>query len=142
MKHSLSLVWLVLIARILCGQSLLDIAGTWEGSGTIVVSWCTQDTLAFHLVITTDGDINGSIGDAIITSAELNNNHLGENDYLIVAKLKGPLIECEGITRSIMRIGLKRNGEVLEGSFQTSGKLFGKKEDGILSGTNLVLHYP
>lgn len=141
-KYSLSLVWLVLIARILCGQSFLELAGTWEGSGDIVVNWCSQDTLAFSLVITTDGDVSGKIGDAVITSAEIEKNTIGENDYLIIAKLKGALIECDGISRSTMRIGIKRNGELLQGSFQTNGKLFGKREDGILSGTNLMLHYP
>lgn len=141
MKYSLSLVWLVLIARSICGQSVFELAGNWQGTGHIVVNWCTQDTLFFDIDITTDGDIAGHIGDAIITSADIEKNNIGENDYVLVLKLKGSLIECEGITRSVMRIGVKRVDNELHGSFQSSGKLFGKKEDGILSGTGLILRY-
>ncbi|MBK7109057.1 MAG: hypothetical protein IPH61_07935 [Bacteroidetes bacterium] len=142
MKNSFILVWLVLIAHTIYGQSLLELAGTWEGTGHIAVDWCSQDTLKFHFIITTDGDVNGNIGDALITSAEITQNNNIENAYLIIAKLKGSVIECEGISRSTMRIELLRNGELLEGNFQSSGKLFGKKEDGILSGANLILNYP
>ena len=141
MRYFVSLVWLVLAACTSYGQPFYEWSGNWIGHSHITVDWCEQDTLSFDLQITTDGDLTGNIGDAVIKSGSIEAVEGQPNSYVIYAKLRGSLIECEAIKRTVIYINLSKKGDVATGDFYTEGRSLGKKESGVLTGNDLMLVY-
>ncbi len=132
----------MLSARSLFGQSALELAGNWHGNGKITTAWCEQDTLHFDFTISTDDEITGRIGDAIILNGYTERDLInGDTSYIITIKLKGNLIECQEIRRSKIVLIVKRNENLVTGSFYTEGAIFGHKADGSITGTALMLYY-
>ncbi len=123
-------------------QSTLELIGHWSGKGAIVADWCDQDSLAFDFSITTEGEISGTIGDAVITNSSYIIASTREDfKYELYLPLKGNIIECESVKRSRMTLLLNKDGEKLAGIFYSEGSFFGKKTTGILNGHSLVLLY-
>src|SRR5262245_10266898 len=88
-------------------------AGHWEGNARIIVVWSRQKNLPVALDIDAGGRVTGKIGDALLTEGRLRKNRgwLDRNlkiktDYIIVGKLKGPIVAREGITRSEIKMPL------------------------------------
>lgn len=126
-------------------------AGHWEGSAQIVVSWCHQTKLPVKIDIHADGSVTGTVGDAKLTEGRFQRNRgwLGRklnlwSDYIITGGLSGAIVAAEGITRSGVKMPLNFSGDAFAGGVNTSGSGFegfdGKKGEGTwLAAGNLKL---
>jgi hypothetical protein len=120
--------------------------GQWNGNARIIVTWCRQPTLPVSVNIQTNGDVTGKVGDAALTSGYLKRNrgwlgrklHL-KTDYVIVGKLKGPIVPREQISRSGVSIPLNFTGTNFVGGVHTSGTHVGGKKRMVLSAGSLTL---
>lgn len=141
-RDKIVIIIVILAARSLSGQSVFELAGNWHGNGKITTTWCEQDTLHFDFTISTDDEITGRIGDAVILGGVTEKDETsGDVSYIITIKLKGNLIECQDIRRSKMVLLVRRNDNLMTGNFYTEGALFGRKPDGAIIGTSLALYY-
>jgi hypothetical protein len=118
--------------------------GYWQGEGRIIVAWSEKKTISFDLQIHENGNVTGSIGDAIITQGRIKLNNkvwrwLGNKKYIIDADLNHFLNKKEKIKRESIRIFLDFKRPFLTGGFHTSGSKFGGKEKMVLSGTHIKL---
>jgi len=118
--------------------------GEWKGECKIIVSWCEQDRLAFHLIIGSDGRVEGSIGDASIADGSVSKNswflaRLGKPQYIIEATLDGSIVATEEIHRESITLLVDIDDAELEGGFRTSGSKLGGKETMAMSGSSLRL---
>lgn len=142
MRFGIVFIIVMLTVGCVSGQSALELAGNWHGNGKITTTWCEQDTLHFDFTISTDDEISGRIGDAVIISGVTEKDRgPGEFTYIITIKLKGSLIECQDIKRSRIVLIVNRNENLVTGNFYTEGSLFGHKTDGSIIGTSLLLYY-
>jgi hypothetical protein len=121
-----------------------EMIGEWQGDGKIVVTWCKQDRLAIRLYIRADGKVSGMVGDAIITDGSVRKNNwfldwMGNPEYVIEARLDGPIVEAEGIRRESIELLLDIDGHELLGGFHTNGSKTGGKESMIMTVTPLRL---
>ena len=119
-------------------------AGQWMGQSKIIVSWCEQEYLDFDLNIDENGRVSGIAGDAIIVEGKIKNNSwilrlLGNTDYILDAKLDGPIIKTENIHRERIKLLLDFNGESFKGEFRSSSSKFGGKENMQMAGVKLLL---
>ena len=81
--------------------------GYWQGEGRIIVAWSEKKTISFDLQIHENGNVTGSIGDAIITQGRIKLNNkvwrwLGNKKYIIDADLNHFLNKKEKIKRESM----------------------------------------
>ncbi|MFC1693017.1 hypothetical protein ACFL1R_05895 [Candidatus Latescibacterota bacterium] len=118
--------------------------GLWTGEGKIIVTWSEKKYISFELLIDENGNVNGTIGDAIIHNGKLKHNNiiyrlLGNKDYIIDVKLSNFLIEKEKIKRESIRIFLDFKNPFFIGGFHSSGSIFGGKEKMKFSGTKIKL---
>jgi hypothetical protein len=118
--------------------------GEWQGDGKIIVTWCKQGRLQFHIFVRADARVSGSVGDAVITEGVIKKNHwfldwLGNPEYVIEAKLRGPVVAPEGIQRESIIILVDLVHHELQGGFHTSGAKVGGKDSMVLSGTSVTL---
>jgi hypothetical protein len=142
MRFGIVFIIVMLTVGCVSGQSALELAGNWHGNGKITTTWCEQDTLHFDFTISTDDEISGRIGDAVIISGVTEKDRgQGEFTYIITIKLKGSLIECQDIKRSRIVLIVNRNENLVTGNFYTEGSMFGRKSDGSIIGTSLLLYY-
>jgi hypothetical protein len=109
--------------------------GRWDGMGQVVVPFPRQRTLPVTVVIVSDDDVSGSIGDA-----EFHDGRFREDPdpagsllrwrtrYVITANLEGPVIRAENIWRTSVRIALNWVGDHFEGGLTTNGWTSGGRE--------------
>lgn len=121
-----------------------ELIGEWQGEGDIVVTWCQQQTLPIHLFIRADRKVSGTVGDASITVGSVRKNNwflvwLGNPEYVVEARLDGPLVAAEAIQRVSIELVVDVNGHQLEGGFHTSGTPAGGKDSMSMAGTAVVL---
>ena len=109
--------------------------GHWEGSGRIVVAWCSQQRLAVGIDIHPDGSVTGKIGDATLRKGRFTRNRgwLGRKlnlatDYIITGDLAGPIVAAEGITRASVKMPLDFADGHFDAGVNTSGSMFGGKK--------------
>lgn len=121
-------------------------AGHWEGSARIIVTWCQQTNLPVAVDIRADGSVTGKIGDATLTNGSLKRNRgwLGrklnvKTDYIITGSLSGPIVAAESITRSSVKVPVNFRGGTFVGGVHTSGSKVGGKDRMILSAASLKL---
>ena len=121
------------------------LAGRWEGSATIVVQWVEQPELRIALKIHEDRRVEGRVGGAALVGGRLKRNRgalgrlLGLNtDYLIEAKLFGPIVPDANIRATRIWIPFDVVEGRLEGGLSTSRKFGGPGRSG-LSATKMVL---
>lgn len=126
--------------------TLDSMSGVWCGSARIVVNWTREKRLGVQLAIAPSGDVTGRIGDAQLLAARLKTNRgpVGKmlnikTDYIVVGKLRGPIIAAEGITRASVKVPLNWTGSELRGGVGTDGSAFGGKERMVLTAQRLVL---
>jgi hypothetical protein len=84
-----------------------EYVGKSEGKAEIFVSWCKQDSLPYSFTVQPDGKVVGFVGDALLVNGifEKNRSVIGKmlhirTNYIIRAKLVGPIIEKENIVRN------------------------------------------
>ena len=113
-------------------------AGTWQGKGEITCAWCKQREIGIEMTIAANGAVTGKIGDATLDAARLTKNVVRPDTlptkFVIKAKLVGPLVASQGVTRATIDIGVDLTGEQLTGAFVTNGDLSGTKETSRLAG--------
>jgi hypothetical protein len=126
--------------------SLDSMAGVWCGSARIVVDWTVQKNLGLRLTIDRSGNVTGQVGDAELTSGRVKANRgpVGRmlnmrTDYIIVGKLRGPIIAAESVSRSEVKIPVNWTGSEFRGAVHTDGSSFGGKGRMVLSASQLVL---
>lgn len=105
-------------------------AGHWEGSARLIVSWCHQPNLTVSLDIHADGSVTGKIGDAVLTGGRFKSNRgwLGRKlnlatDYIVTGNLDGAIVAAEGIVRDTIYIPLDLKDNAFVGGINTSGSL-------------------
>ena len=118
--------------------------GLLKGESKIIVTWCEKKYISFELHVDENGNVNGTIGDAIINNGKIKHNYiiyrlLGNSEYIIDGNLSNFLIEKEEIKRESIRIFLDFKRPFFTGGFHTSGSKFGGKEKMKFSGTNIKL---
>jgi hypothetical protein len=92
--------------------------------------------------VSPDDEVSGRIGDAIITGGTTESAPgTAGCSYIIRVKLRGSIIECEDVKRSTMVMLVNCDGDTMTGRFYTEGFIFGRKDDGSLTGTDLRLYY-
>ena len=121
-----------------------EMIGEWQGDGKVIVTWCKQGRLAIHLYIRADGKVSGMVGDALITDGFVRKNNwfldwMGNPEYVIEARLDGPIVEAENIRRESIELLLDIDGHELQGGFHTSGSKTGGKESMIMTVTSIRL---
>ena len=121
-----------------------QLIGEWQGDGRIIVTWCKQKQLPIHIFIRADRKVSGTVGDASITAGRIRKNNwfltwLGNSEYVIEAKLDGPIVAAENIRRESIQLLLDTDGHLLEGGFHTSGSEAGGKASMAMSGTAVML---
>ena len=106
--------------------------GIWTGEGEIIVAWCEQKKLPVSLEIAPDRSVTGKIGDAKLVDGKLKRNRgaIGrklniKTDYIITGRLRGAIVETEGITRAGVSLPLNFDGKRFSGGLHTSGRKFG-----------------
>jgi hypothetical protein len=113
-------------------------AGTWQGKGEITCAWCKQREIGIEMTIAANGAVTGKIGDATLDAARLTRNVVRPDSlptkFVVKAKLVGPLVASQGVTRATIDIGVDLTGEQLTGAFVTNGDLSGTKETSRLAG--------
>ena len=126
--------------------ALDSLSGVWCGSAPIMVNWTIEKKLGVRLAIAPPGDVTGQIGDAQLVAGRVKANRgaVGKmlsikTDYIVVGKLKGPIIAAEKITRSTVKIPLNWTGSELKGGLGTDGSAFGGKEQMVLTAQDLAL---
>lgn len=100
--------------------------GHWRGTGHILANWTSQRDLPMDILINTDGRVTGSIGDAEIEAGSVSANSGWTRlwvhaDYTIEARLRGPLISDDQISRRTYRLHLSRQGSRLVGFGASDG---------------------
>lgn len=123
----------------LAAQTVYDLMGEWTGNGCITTNWCTQDSLHFDLIISSDGDISGKAGDAQITGGSFRQIRAERYNWILELHLKGTLITCDNVRRNRLFLLVNVEDGNMQGRFYTEGKEGGNAMDGILSGNGLVL---
>jgi hypothetical protein len=119
--------------------------GTWTGRAEIVVSWTMQRTLEVSLAIDSSGNVDGCVGDASLAGRITRNRGAllravnWKTDFIIDARLTGPIIAAEGIARAGIRMPFDLVNGRIEGGIHTTGSKLGGKDGGILSARRLVL---
>jgi hypothetical protein len=105
-----------------------EMAGHWEGTARIIVSWCQQKDVVVSVDIHSDGSVSGKIGDATLINGrfERNRGWLGRKlnlatDYIINGKLDGAIVAAEGIARNEVFIPLDLKANAFVGGINTSG---------------------
>ena len=126
--------------------TLDSMTGVWCGSARIVVDWTVQQNLGLTLTIDQSGNVTGQVGDAQLTSGRVKANRgpVGrmlniKTDYIIVGRLRGPIIAAEGVARSEVKIPVNWTGSEFQGAVHTNGSSFGGKDRMVLSASRLVL---
>jgi hypothetical protein len=128
------------VVSLACGKVSAPpgMAGAWKGKGEITCAWCKQREIGIEMTIAANGSVTGKIGDATFAQARLTKNVVRPDSlptkYVIKAKLVGPLVASEGVTRATIDIGVDLTGESLTGAFVTNGDLSGTKETSRLAG--------
>jgi hypothetical protein len=128
------------VVSLACGKVSAPpgMAGSWKGKGEITCAWCKQREIGIEMTIAANGSVTGKIGDATFAQARLTKNVVRPDSlptkYVIKAKLVGPLVSSEGVTRATIDIGVDLAGESLTGAFVTDGDLSGTKETSRLAG--------
>lgn len=122
------------------------LVGTWEGTARISVDWTRQQQIAVRVSITRDGAVAGTIGDAGLNAGRIFDNRGALSralrvgpQWVIEARLAGPLIRAEDIQRESVRISMAFNAGALEGALETNGTEEGGKEGMKLTASGLVL---
>jgi hypothetical protein len=112
-----------------------EMVGKCSGTADIFVNWTKARTLPVEIVLTADDRVTGKIGDAVIANGRFRSNRgwLGralriKTDWLIDARLEGPIIAAEGIARDELMMPLNWNGSRFEGGVATSGSKIGNRE--------------
>jgi hypothetical protein len=126
--------------------TLDSMTGVWCGSARIVVDWTVQKNLGLRLTIDASGNVTGQVGDAQLASGRVRTNrgpvgrmlHI-RTDYIIVGRLRGPIIAAEAVARSEVKIPVNWTGSEFHGSVHTDGSSFGGKDHMVLSASRLVL---
>lgn len=143
--------WLIqlcvlLLAVPICAQKQAEIpaalVGHWRGEG--VVTWSKQRRMLYDLMIDAQGNVTGTIGDAQVQNGRLTRRtqlmrKLGNKDYLMEAKLEGPLIAAESIQRKKIWLMVDLKNQQLEGGMNTSGWHLGSKKRMFLTINKVVL---
>ena len=122
------------------------LVGDWSGTAQISVDWCLQRELAVRVTIGADGAVTGQVGDAMLRDGRIRTNRsrvaramsLG-TDWVIEAKLVGPIVRREAIERGTVRLPLNWTGSTLEGELATSGSYEAMRDDMVLAAKGLVL---
>jgi hypothetical protein len=122
-----------------------ELTGHWKGEGRIIVTWSQQRQMPFDLIIDSQGNVSGKIGDARLINGRLTRRsrlmtRLGNHSYLIRGRLDGPLIAAEKISRDSFWLMLDPQDPRLTGGMNTTGWKTGGKEKMILSVTGIVLN--
>jgi hypothetical protein len=83
------------------------------------------------LIIAADGTVRGTVGDATLADAHLRRNRgsLGralrlKTDWIVAARLEGPLDAARGVTRQRVSIPFDVVGDSLTGAAHTDGRTF------------------
>ena len=108
------------------------LAGQWSGQVRVVVDWCGRSHLPVRLTIHPDATVDGSVGDAVLVGGVVKAGrgsvarflHMGR-DYIIVADLRGSIVEAEGILRDSVSMPFDLEGHDLSGGLHTSGSKVG-----------------
>jgi len=121
-----------------------ELIGEWQGDGKVVVTWCRRERVAIHLYIRADGKVSGMVGDALVTDGFLRKNNwfldwMGDPEYVIEAKLTGPIVAAEDIHRESIELLFDIDGHELLGGFRTSGTKTGGKASMILTVASIRL---
>lgn len=121
-----------------------ELAGHWRGEGSIMAAWCQQKRIPFDITIDTQGNVTGMIGDAKLQDGRLTYRtrlmrKLGNRDYLIQAKLNGPIVAAEGIQRKKIWLMVDLKNQQLEGGMNTSGWHLGTKNRMFITVAQVVL---
>lgn len=122
------------------------LVGEWNGVAHITSDWCLQRELDVRIRIRDDGTVQGQVGDATLRDGRLRSNRsavaramgLG-TDWVIEARLDGPVIRREAIVRDHVRLPLNWTGNTLNGELATSGSYEPMRDDMVLLASGLVL---
>ncbi|MBW8035974.1 MAG: M48 family metalloprotease, partial [Planctomycetes bacterium] len=120
--------------------------GHWKGQAKIIVSWSKQKHLPIDIIIHSDGNVEGEIGDAELVNGKLVKKSWvytkvfkHETPYRIKGDLQGEIIQSESIQRDSVAISIRVEDGKIDGGLATSGTKTGSKESMILSAVDVSL---
>jgi hypothetical protein len=150
MRRGITLLSLIAFAIPAAAHSQVaqpSMIGRWQGNADVVASWTKQRTLTADITVFADDRVTGSIGDAKLVDGRIRKNRgwfatrmSWKTDYVIDARLEGPIIRAENIERAAVRMPLNWTKGRFEGGINTSGSSTGGVETMALAANNLVLH--
>jgi hypothetical protein len=121
-------------------QEVFSMAGHWQGTADLA-----QDSVAavekteINLIVTSDSDVLGSIGDAsLLPGAILEQNNFAENDYVINGRISGRLPGADSLFDTPVRILVQLKDEKLIGGFSLKTNKI-KEKPVTFTGSNMSL---
>ena len=121
--------------------------GAWAGRARMSVPFSSRTELPVQLVISADGGVTGTVGDATLVGGRLaaGRGAMGRvlrmgREYVIEGALSGSLVRSEVMQRARVVISLDWKDGTFVGELQTSGTHDGAPESQVISATGLVLH--
>lgn len=122
-------------------------AGRWSGEAEIAVDWTQQRTLPVNIVIFANDMVTGTVGDAALSEGQIKRNRgwfssivHWKTDFVIDAKLTGPIIRGEHVERASVHMPLDWTDGRFEGGISTSGWIAGGPQAAVFAARRLVLH--
>jgi hypothetical protein len=91
------------------------LAGHWKGQGKILANWTTRHELAVDLMVTPEGSVSGTIGDAQIASGRV------ESGQVVKVRLEGALLHDDGVVRKEYELRLTPSAQNLTGFGSSDG---------------------
>ena len=104
------------------------LVGTWRGDARIANARLAPCAPEVRITIAGDGTVQGMVGEARLVDGRLTRNRsaLGramrvKTDWIVDARLDGPLLSAESVTRERVRIPFDVEGDSLQGGFHAMG---------------------
>ncbi len=122
-------------------DEVFSLAGHWEGIVDVAQD-SSEVTQVAHmsLIISSDSDVLGEIGDANIEpGATLEKNNFAETDYVINAKISGSLFGFDSLKNAPVRIIVQVKEGVLNGGFSVKVGQNEAKPPSTLTGADMHL---
>jgi len=96
-------------------DSSSTVAGHWKGQGHILANWTTQHELAVDLLVTPEGVVSGTLGDAQIVSGRIGSGSV------VMMRLQGQLLRSDGVVRKEFQLHLTPSAARLTGFGASDG---------------------
>ena len=113
MRSLIAVAFFLVVAQ--AADSGSAVAGHWKGQGHIVANWTTQHELVVDLLVTPEGAVSGTVGDAQVVSSRV------ESAFVVKVSLQGPILRGDGVVRKEFQLHLTPSAAGLTGFGASDG---------------------